>query len=162
MGTVSTYVIPPTSPEVAEALKTRAVQAATGQEIPAIRLDHVLHGGMYSRTLHIPAGAWICGALIKVPTLVITQGDLLMGDTHLPGYHVLPAHAHRRQVFAAYADSKITMVFACDAATVAEAEREFTDEWELLIAGPLDTTTITGVTRCQEQLSEVHSPSAAP
>jgi hypothetical protein len=47
---------------------------------------------------------------------------------------VLPAAAGRKQAFLAQADSHITMIFATAARSVAEAEREFTDEADNLVS----------------------------
>ena len=48
------------------------------------------------------------------------------------GYSVLKGMDGRRQVFSAFEDTYITMFFASNASTVEEAEKEFTDEWQLL------------------------------
>jgi len=110
------------------------------REGPQIDLptSHVLHAGMYSRTVHIPAGVVLTGALIKLATLLIVSGDVVVfignESVRLTGYHVLQASAGRKQAFAAYADTDLTMVFPSRAATVEEAESEFTDEAHLLLS----------------------------
>jgi hypothetical protein len=97
---------------------------------------HVIHGGMYSRTVMVPANHIITGALIKIPTQVIVVGDakVLVGDKvlNLSGYNVLPAQSGRKQIFRAITDIYITMVFPTKAQTVSDAENEFTDEANLL------------------------------
>jgi hypothetical protein len=103
----------------------------------AFETEHVLHGGMYARTICVPAGVMITGALVKLATLLIIQGDALAyvgGDEplRLQGYGVLAASAGRKQVFVALADTRITMVFPTEARTVDEAERQFTDEAGIL------------------------------
>lgn len=104
-------------------------------EIPT---EHVLHAGMYSRTVRIPAGVVITGALIKIATLLIVNGDVSVftgGETlRLTGYHVIPASAGRKQAFIAHADTTLTMLFPSQAATVEQAEAEFTDEADLLLS----------------------------
>lgn len=108
---------------------------------------HVLHGGMYVRSLFMPGGTMITGALIKIPTTVIVVGDAIvwLGDDErrVTGHTILPASAHRKQGFHALTDTHITMLFPTDAKTVAEAEREFTEEWERLAPGRAETI-ITG------------------
>ena len=97
---------------------------------------HVIHGGMYSRTVLVPADHIIVGVLVKVPTQVIVCGtaDVLMGDMikRIAGYNVLPGQAGRKGVFVAVTDIFITMIFKTNAKTVEDAEAEFTDELENL------------------------------
>lgn len=97
-----------------------------------IDTQHVLHAGMYHRTIMIPAGGFITGALIKIPTTLIVSGDTTVfigGETkRLTGYYVIPAKAMRKQAFLAHSDTYLTMSFCTTATTVEEAEQEFTDE----------------------------------
>lgn len=98
----------------------------------AIETDHVFHAGVYARTIMVPAGTVLTGALIKIATLLIVDGDTLIyldGEpVRLTGYNVLPASAGRKQAFVTITDTHITMIFATAARTVDEAEREFTDD----------------------------------
>lgn len=102
-----------------------------------IGTDHVLHGGMYARTVMIPAGVAITGAVIKLATLLIVQGHAQVftddGSVELHGYNVIPASARRKQAFAAITDTWLTMVFPSRATSVDQAEDEFTDEAHLLL-----------------------------
>lgn len=119
--------------------KVRELEAAllTMPQI-AMATEHVLHGGMYSRTICVPAGVALTGVFIWVPTLLIVNGDATVntaeGGRRLTGHNVLAASAHRRQAFLAHADTYLTMVFATQAKTVAEAEDEFTNEARLLFS----------------------------
>jgi hypothetical protein len=101
-----------------------------------IRTGHVLHAGVYARTVLVPAGVLITGVLVTIPTLLIVCGHATVfvdgGPVELQGYHVVTAEAYRKQAFVAHADTHLTMIFATDAATVEEAEAEFTDEVEML------------------------------
>lgn len=128
--------IPAMTPEAID--KVRRLEECV-LALPQVELEtrHALHGGMYARTIRIPAGVIITGALIKVPTLLIVQGKAsvyvgLDEPLHLDGYNVLPASAGRKQVFVAVTDTWLTAVFATKATTVDEAERAFTDEHERL------------------------------
>ncbi len=102
----------------------------------AVATDHVLHGGLYARTVRVPAGVVITGALIKIPTLLIVQGEAIVhvdGEPlRLQGYTVLPASAGRKQAIVALTDTHLTMVFPSTAGTIDEAERQFTDDVEML------------------------------
>jgi hypothetical protein len=104
----------------------------------AIETDHVLHAGLYARTVFVPKGVMITGALIKIATLLIVSGEATVsvdgGTLALRGYTVLPAGAGRKQAFVARTDMHLTMIFPTDATTVEDAEREFTDEADLLLS----------------------------
>lgn len=116
-----------------------------------IETHHVLHGGQYSRTVMIPADVVITGALIKIATTLIVNGDctVFLGDDiiKISGYNVLAASAGRKQAFIAHGDTYLTMTFPTNATTIEEAENEFTDEAELLLSRSdvgHNTITITG------------------
>lgn len=101
-----------------------------------IGTEHVIHGGMYARTVLVPAGVVITGTEIKLATMLILQGDALAntddGAIELHGYNVIPASAGRKQAFVALTDTWLTMIFPTSAQTVEQAEDEFTDEAHLL------------------------------
>lgn len=104
----------------------------------SIETQHVIHGGMYARTILVKAGVVLTGALINVPTILIINGDVrvYIGDEvlELHGHNVLAASKGRKQAFIADTDTWLTMVFATDAQTVEDAEDEFTDEAALLMS----------------------------
>lgn len=99
---------------------------------------HVIHAGMYARTIMVPAGVAITGALIKIATILIISGDMIayIGDegVSLQGYNVLPASRNRKQAFLAQTDTFMTMIFPSDAKTIEGAEEQFTDETEMLFS----------------------------
>jgi GNAT superfamily N-acetyltransferase len=102
-----------------------------------LRTQHLLHGGMYARTVYVPAGTVITGTLIKVATVLIVDGDAMLyvdadEPLHCTGYNVMPASAGRKQAFWMKGNTALTMIFPTAAATVEQAEREFTDEFDLL------------------------------
>ena len=100
--------------------------------------SHVIHGGMYSRTIMLPAGCVLTGAVIKIATIVMISGDITVytGEeaARLQGHHVIPASAFRKQAFLAHSDTHITMVFPTSATSVDQAEEEFTDDYEKLMS----------------------------
>lgn len=102
----------------------------------AINTLHIIHAGMYARTILIPAGTLLTGVLVKRSTLLIVQGNVIVyigeRSIEVSGYHVLPASANRKQAFLAKTDTHLTMLFSTVAKTVAEAEEEFTDEVDSL------------------------------
>lgn len=97
-----------------------------------IPVTHALHGGMYHRTIMIPAGVALTGALIRVATLLIIDGDVevFTGSdvATIEGRQVMECQPHRKQVFLAHTDTHMTMVFPTKAATVEDAENEMTIE----------------------------------
>ena len=132
--------------------KVRLVQDAM-LKLPQVDLPvhHILHGGMYSRSLVIPAGVAIAGAFIQVPTTLVVSGNVTVYANdqayEIDGYQVLVASAGRKQLFVAHTDTNMTMTFATDAKTVEDAENEFTSESYLLASRRhenLNTTIITG------------------
>lgn len=102
-----------------------------------IETTHTFHAGLYARTVKIPSGVVITGALIKIPTVLIVSGNVIMltdGEPkELSGYHVFSASSGRKQAFVAITDTYLTMLFSTNAKSIGEAEREFTDEVDLLI-----------------------------
>jgi hypothetical protein len=138
------------SPEGIAAISEAEIRAA---QLPQaeIATQHVLHAGLYARTIMIPAGVAITGALVEVATVLIVSGDCTVsrGDSaeRLTGYAVLPASAHRKQAFFAHADTYLTMIFATSAKSVGEAEDEFTSEAAKLMSrqpGHSNTIVVTG------------------
>ncbi len=119
--------------------KVRRFEAhAMEEEQVAIGTLHLLHGGMYARTIRIPAGVKLTGALIKIATILVVSGDALvfMGDSavRITGYNTLAASANRKQAFVALVDTDLTMIFPSQAVSVAEAEDQFTDEADMLFS----------------------------
>lgn len=131
--------------------KVRDLEAVL-RDLPQVDIatEHVLHGGMYARTICIPAGVVLTGVFIRVPTMLVFDGHASVntgeGATTLAGRHVLAASAYRRQAFVAHADTHLTMVFATQAKTVAAAEEEFTDEAHLLFSRKPDAVNQTNIT----------------
>jgi len=113
--------------------KVRAYEAVA-KELPQedVATWHVLHGGVYTRTIKIKAGILLTGVLVKVPTTVTMSGDVMCYANdeciRFTGYNVVPASANRKQAFMAIEDTMLTMAFATKAKSIEEAEDEFTDE----------------------------------
>jgi len=145
MNEMSTNHICISSMSDMEIEKVRAFESiALSMPQTDINTSHLLHAGMYARTILIPVGTVITGALIKIATILIIQGDIIayIGDesVHLKGYNILPACANRKQAFYAKEDTYLTMLFSCDAKTIKEAEDMFTDEADMLLSRIDDTS----------------------
>lgn len=97
-----------------------------------IPTSHLIHAGVYARTIKIPAGVVLTGALIKTATVLVMDGEcaVYIGDETklLIGHHVLAASANRKQAFFAMKDTYLTMIFATNSKAIHDAEEEFTDE----------------------------------
>ena len=114
-------------------VKVRTLQGAIAQlEQVNMPTEHLMHGGMYARTVRLGPGVALAGALLKVATTVIVSGDctVFIGDEsiELTGYNVLAGSAGRKQAFLTHGEVCITAIFPTSAASVAEAEAEATDE----------------------------------
>lgn len=139
--------LPPTAPDViAEMTEFQTALMEKGDETELFT-EHLLHGGMYARTITLPPFTRIVGALMKVPTVVITVGTGLVSVGRemkaVAGYRVIPGCAGRKQVFVtADAPLVITMLFPTSAKTVEEAEAEFTDEAGLLLSRRQDLNSV--------------------
>ena len=97
-----------------------------------LQYHHELYAGLYDRTVLVPAGHTITGAPVKIETLLTIVGDCIVGldgnEVRYTGFSKIRAAAHRMGVFTAITDTFISMSFATDAKTRAEAEAQFTDE----------------------------------
>ena len=130
-------IIEPMSNEAIQ--RVRDLEHMTAQ-LPQVSIEthHVLHAGMYARTITIPAGVVLTGALITIPTVLIINGDVdvFTGEdtVHLVGYHVIQTQAGRKQAFVARGDTQVTMIFPTDAQHVAQAEEQFTNEADCLLS----------------------------
>lgn len=134
-----------------EAIEKVAAMEKLSLQLPQVDIEtsHILHGGMYARSIMIPAGVMLTGALIKIATILIVSGDVIayIGDEtiELTGYNVLPASANRKQAFVAKTDVYMTMIFASNALSVAQSEEQFTDDANRLLSRQMNNkVTITG------------------
>lgn len=141
-----------TPPTQASLDKIRLIHEAILQfeQVPIVT-SHLLHGGLYARSIHLDPETRMVGSLIKQPTVLIVSGEtaILIGDrlVELTGYNVLPGCAGRKQVFLTRGPVDMTMIYATSARTVEEAEDEvFAEAGQLLSRrdGSLDQVTITG------------------
>ena len=112
---------------------TQALQALL-ETLPQVYLEpeESLHAGLYVRTVRVPKGTLLTGALIKIPTILIVAGSMKMtvGDQieQVDGYRIFEGNAGRKTVFEALEDSVITMCFATNAPDFESALAECTEE----------------------------------
>lgn len=103
------------------------------------KLDHLLHAGMYARTVTLPPGYW-GGALVKEATILVVIGaaTIYTGEDEplrVSGVTVLPASAGRKQAFVTEDHVTLIMIAAVDAKTVSEAELALCAEPHILREG---------------------------
>ncbi|MGF6738493.1 hypothetical protein [Paraburkholderia atlantica] len=134
------------APQMLDALRGIDAALLTQAQVE-ISIDHLIHGGMYARTAHIPADTVVSGAVLSRATVLVIQGDVSVftgaDAVRLTGFHVLPGSAGRKQLFRTHAETHLTMVLPSSAESVDEAEHEFTSEADLLMKSP-GRITITG------------------
>ncbi len=106
--------------------------------LPQVQIDttHVIHGGMCARTIQIPAGIMLTGALLNHDNICVVHGDISVttdeGTQRLTGYHVLPASAGRKRAGVTHGDTWWTMVWRTDETDLAEIEDAMTPESDRL------------------------------
>lgn len=124
-----------TSPPMVAAVKRLETLLANLPQQPVDTL-HTFHAGLYGRTVRVPAGTVMTGVLIRIATVLILSGDAVVmtddGPVRVTGYQVMAGRAGRKQALRALSDTFLTMMFATEATSIAEAEAEFTDECDHL------------------------------
>jgi SET domain len=97
-----------------------------------IETTHVLHGNTYSRTIFIPAGMVVTGALMSLDHVVIMHGDITMvttdGFERLTGHHVIPVDKGKKRAAITHQDTWWTTVNVTSCTDVPSAEDEMTTE----------------------------------
>lgn len=132
---VQTARLPAMTGDALRAVRELEDKLLACEQVP-IRTHHQFHGGVYTRTICIPKGTGMTGALLKISTTLIVSGDLTIYTGHesirVTGFAVLPGSAGRKQAVYAHEDTWASMYFPTQATSVEEAEKEFTDEWARL------------------------------
>ncbi|MBU0593352.1 MAG: hypothetical protein KKH74_06390 [Gammaproteobacteria bacterium] len=106
--------------------------------LPQVDLStsHIVHGGMCARTIMIPAGTVLTGALTNIDNICVVHGDITVttdkGLTRLTGFHVLPAAAGFKRAGVAHADTMWTTIWPTALEDIAAIEDEMTSESNML------------------------------
>jgi hypothetical protein len=106
--------------------------------VPQVDLStsNLIHAGMCARTILIPAGTVLTGALTNIDNICITSGDITVttdeGTVRFTGYHVLPATKGNKRAGIAHADTYWTTVWKTDLTDITEIEDEMTCESDML------------------------------
>lgn len=101
-----------------------------------LQTGHLVHGGMYARTIFIPAGTVLTGALTNQDNVCVVHGDITVttdeGTKRLAGFHVLPACKGAKRAGVAHADTWWTTLWTTELTDITEIENVLTDEADLL------------------------------
>lgn len=93
---------------------------------------------MYARTMFIPAGTVLTGALVNSDNVCVMFGDITVttneGPRRFEGFHVLPAYAGHKRAGFAHADTWWTAVFQTSLKDVSDIEDSITSESEKLMS----------------------------
>lgn len=94
----------------------------------AIETSHVLSGGVYARTIRIPAGTLLTGLVHKHDHVNVCVGDITVwteqGMKRLTGHNVLPTKAGAKRAGYAHADTYWTTLSRTDQTELAAIEDE--------------------------------------
>lgn len=107
-------------------------------DLPQVDLstENLVHGGMCARTILIPAGTVLTGAMTNMDNVCVVCGDIEVttdeGVKRLTGYHVLPAMAGAKRAGVAFADTWWTTIWPTALTDIEAIEDEATSESHLL------------------------------
>lgn len=95
-----------------------------------IPVSHDFGGGMYARTIRIPAGTVLTGAIHLSAHLNIVHGDITIvteeGERRYTGTHVIPSQPGTKRAGHAHADTTWTTILKTDETDVPAIEAGFT------------------------------------
>lgn len=120
------------TPEKVAALEQQLLQ------MPQARLatTHVVHGGMYARTIYIPAGTILTGALLAHDNICVVMGDIIVttdqGLRHIVGHNILPARKGFKRAGIAISGTWWTTILATELQDIQEIEDWMTAEAPML------------------------------
>lgn len=148
--TITPSVIPPPSPAMLEKLAQAQEFLGTLPHAP-LTTEHLLHGGMYARTIRREPGSITVGSLIDRATILIIHGScsILIEDRRvdLEGYNVLAGLAGRKSMSVTRGPVEMTMICPTSARTVKEAENEIFTEADQLVSRRGDNFNIVEISR---------------
>ena len=116
------------------------------EQLPQVDLNttHALAGEVYSRTIFIPAGVTLTGAIHNKNHINIMCGDITVstdtGMKRLRGYNVFPTKAGMKRVGYAHADTYWTTVLHTKETELNKIEEDATPEYAKLQTNLLGIT----------------------
>lgn len=98
--------------------------------------QHCVHGGMCARSIFIPAGTALTGALTNIKNISVVWGDITVttdeGPKRLTGFNVVPADAGLKRAGVAHADTYWVTIWPTDLLDVDKIEDEMSCESAML------------------------------
>lgn len=102
----------------------------------AIHTEHVISGGMYARTITIPADTVLTGAAHKTDHLCVCMGDIEVltddGPKRMTGLHVLATRAGVKRAGYTHGPTRWTTICRTDLMDLAAIEAELVEQPETL------------------------------
>ena len=120
------------TPEKVAAIEQFALQ------MPQVDLSthHLVHAGLCARTILIPAGTLLTGALTNMDNICVVAGDIEVttdeGVQRITGFAVLPAKAGFKRAGFAHADTWWTTLWPTELQDIEAIENEMTGEADML------------------------------
>ena len=146
----STAVLTPSSPSMLDKLNQADALIRSCPQVEIVT-EHLIHGGMYARTIRRGPGVVAVGSVVLRATILIVSGDCSMLDDgrriDFVGYNVIAGFPGRKSFSLTHGHVEMTMIFPTSAKTVEEAEKEIFGEAEELMSrkdGNQNHVTITG------------------
>lgn len=101
-----------------------------------LQTQHTLADGVYTRTIFVPAGVALTGAVHKSDYTVVMVGDITVttdeGSKRLTGHHVFLARAGSKRAGFAHKDTWWTTIHRTDKTDLVAIEDDIAEEAELL------------------------------
>lgn len=104
------------------------------KKLPQVNIEakHVFVNGMCTRTIMIPKGTTLIGAIHLTDHVNIMCGDITiyseMGQHRLTGYHVIPSESGTKRMGFAHEDTCWTTILKTDLTSAQEVEKLLTAE----------------------------------
>jgi len=122
---------------VASTDKVRALEAAIlGMPQVNFETQMLAHGGLGARTIFIPAGTVLTGAMTNIENVCVVCGDITVttdhGEKRVTGFHVLTAKAGFKRAGLSHADTWWTTIWRTELTDPGEMEEEMTCEADML------------------------------
>ena len=137
LAIASPTTIPAPSAHTLDQLTRLQTLMADLPEVP-LPTEHLLHGGMYARTVRRDFDSVTIGSLINKATILIVNGpcSMLIGDKRvdLEGYNVLAGLPGRKSMSVTRGPVEMTMICPTSAVSVEEAENEIFAEADMLVS----------------------------
>lgn len=101
-----------------------------------LQTTHALSGGVYARTIIIPAGTVLTGAVHKKDHINVVQGDITVstddGMVRLTGHHIIPTKAGAKRVGYAHQDTVWTTICHTNLEDIEAIEDELVEDSDRL------------------------------